>query len=444
MRPFASLRRKILGPILWWARDEEGDPLAQSARSRGRADARRAAADGRVFGLCTAVSTVAVPIVVGTTTGSLPTIARTLLTVAAVAVGYLLVPAAWAAVAALTAPVRQRDELRRRLLVSAEDDLPSVAHDFSAWLASVRASFPAEPKIPYTAVFAERGGSARSDYEIRKARHADASAEALRQALVAYHEQFRERVERVLGAEPQLAIGEPKALADLQAIADVLAERAESQQPVQFVSAGHAQQLRATLEHLQIRLGQQEELDFGDPAGGIKLYGRAFEAHFPQLLALVEEWNEAVRAVKAAHADYARALAAEADTLEIVPPTYERDAILRSLSERTRPSLHLALEDWSSEDVPVRGYDDGRVEFAGILTQVPKPVAPVHLEKLVAPLSELCTRARELPQVSTIAAAQDALTRLIQPFLDELRLELFVEGIRVAADCPVCERNAAA
>lgn len=444
MRPFAKLRQKILGPILWWARDQEADPLAQSAWSRGRADARRAAADGRVFGLCTAVSTVAVPIVVGTTTGSLPPIARTLLTVAAVAVGYLLVPAAWAAMATLTAPVRQRDELRTRLLVSAEDDLPSVARDFSAWLASVRASFPGEPSIPYTAVFEGRAGPARADYEIRKARHADACAEALRHALVAYHEQFRKRIEDVLGAESQMAIGEPKTLADLQAIADALSTRAASQQPVQFVSAGHAQQLLATLEHLQIRLGQQEQLDFGDPAGGIKLYGRAFEAHFPQLLARAEEWNEAVRALKAAHADYARALAAEADTLEIVPPTYDRDAILRALSERTPPSLHLALEEWPSEELPVRGYDDGRVEFAGILTRVPRPAAPVHLEKLVAPLIELGTRARELPQVSTVARAQDALTGLIQPFLDELRLELFVEGIRVAADCPVCERNAAA
>ena len=97
----------------------------------------------------------------------------------------------------------------------------------------------------------------------------------------------------------KLAIGEPKTLANLQAIANSLAARAESQQPVQFVSAGHAQQLRGTLEHLQIRLGQQEELDFGDPAGGIELYGRAFEAHFPQLLAHVEEWNAAVRAVSA-------------------------------------------------------------------------------------------------------------------------------------------------
>jgi hypothetical protein len=134
---------------------------------------------------------------------------------------------------------------------------------------------------------------------------------------------------------------------------------------------------------------------------------------------------------------------AKADELGIEPPTYDREVILRALSERTRPSLHLALEEWNP-DVPVRGYDDGRVEFAGVLTKVPKPVAPAHLEKLLGPLTELCMCARQLHEVERIARTQDGLTALIQPFLDELRLELFVDGIRVAADCPVCQRNATA
>jgi hypothetical protein len=46
-------------------------------------------------------------------------------------------------------------------------------------------------------VFEQRGAPARDDYEIRKARHADACAEALRHALLAYV-QFRERLIRVL------------------------------------------------------------------------------------------------------------------------------------------------------------------------------------------------------------------------------------------------------
>jgi hypothetical protein len=438
-----TVRRWVLAPILWWARDHEGDALDQSAWARGRADARRAAADGRLFGLCTAVLTVAVPIGVGTATGSLAAVPRALLTIVAVVVGYLLVPTGWAVVATITAPVRQRDELRARLTGISGGDLLALAHQFSAWLATVRASFPAEPSLPYAAVFEQRGGPARADYDIRKARHADACAEALRLARLAYHKQFREHVVRVLGPASPLAIDDPNTLDDLQAIGDALAGSG-GQQQVEFVPASHDQQLRATLKHLQIRRGQQAELDFGDPVGGIKLYGSAFAAHFPQLLARVQEWNEAVRAVTAARSDYASALAAEADKLQIEPPTYDRDTILAVLEELTRPSLHLALEDWSPEGVPVRGYDDGRVEFAGILTKVPPPVAPAHLQKLVAPLVQLCTRARELPQVTTIASTQDALTSLIQPFLDELRLELFVEGVRVASDCPVCQRNAGA
>jgi hypothetical protein len=265
-----ALRRRVLAPVLWWARDPDGDMLQQSAWSRGRADARRAAADGRVFGLCAAVSTVAVPIAVGTATDTVSAIPRASLTLAAVVVGYLLVPAAWAVVAALTAPVRQRDELRARLASTGEDDLHAFAHEFSAWLVSVRANFPAEPHLPYAAVFEQRGGPARADYDVRQARHADACAEALRQALLAYHQQFRDRVMRLLGAESSLSIGEPTTLDDLQAIADALAAGGNGRQQTQFVSAGHDQQLRAILEHLQVRLGQQTELDFGDPLGGIQ------------------------------------------------------------------------------------------------------------------------------------------------------------------------------
>lgn len=440
---FRSLRRRVLAPILWWARDQEGDALDQSAWSRGRADARRAAADGRVFGLCTAASTVAVPIVVGSGTGSLAVVPRALLTVAAVVVGYLLVPIVWAVLGTITAPVRQRDALRTRLEEFAAEAPDRLAGEFSGWLSGVRASFPAEPSFPHGAIFEQSGGPMRADLEIRRARYADACAEAIRGARVAYHERFRERVTHALGANLEQAIDEPKTLGDLQAIADALAGTGD-QRETEPVSASHEQQLRGTLEHLQIRLGQQEQLDFGDPVGSIHLYESAFAAHFPDLLARVQQWNDAVRAVKAAHGDYGAALAAAADALEIEPPTYDRDAILRALSERTRPSLHLALEELSTEAVPVRGYDDGRVEFAGVLTKVPKPIAPVHLQKLVAPLVELCARARALPEVQTIAAAQDTITGLIQPFYDELRLELFVEVIRVAPACPVCQRNTAA
>jgi hypothetical protein len=59
-RPLTALRRWVF-PIVWWARDQESDALDQSAWRRGMAYARQAAAHGRVFGLFTAVSTVALP-----------------------------------------------------------------------------------------------------------------------------------------------------------------------------------------------------------------------------------------------------------------------------------------------------------------------------------------------------------------------------------------------
>ncbi len=64
-----------------------------------------------------------------------------------------------------------------------------------------------------------------------------------------------------------------------------------------------------------------------------------------------------------------------------------------------------------------------------------------ELRSLVQPLIDLCTEARNLPDVQNIAQAQDELTAKIQPLADELKLYLARETIPVATSCPICQVN---
>jgi hypothetical protein len=103
----------LIRPVVWWAGEaEQQDPLRQTAWERGKADAIAAAKDGRRFGFVATVVTCAMPAAVGFATTHLPLGWQLLLIVLAAAVGYVLVPTAWAVAAAALAPVRQRNEAR--------------------------------------------------------------------------------------------------------------------------------------------------------------------------------------------------------------------------------------------------------------------------------------------------------------------------------------------
>jgi hypothetical protein len=116
MASLKKLRGLLLNPINWWAGNQKFKPAhEQSGWQRGKEDAIRAAKDGRLFGLATTVATVALPAAVGFATTKLSPGVQILCIVAAALAGYLLTPVVWWLGAAITAPMRQRNELRTAL-----------------------------------------------------------------------------------------------------------------------------------------------------------------------------------------------------------------------------------------------------------------------------------------------------------------------------------------
>jgi hypothetical protein len=94
----------------------ESKPVLEASRwEYGKAVARKAAKDGRAFGLASTVVTLALPTAVGFATTSLSVVWQVFLIVVTGAVGYLLVPAAWAACGSLGATSAKLAEALRQL-----------------------------------------------------------------------------------------------------------------------------------------------------------------------------------------------------------------------------------------------------------------------------------------------------------------------------------------
>jgi hypothetical protein len=207
----------------------------------------------------------------------------------------------------------------------------------------------------------------------------------------------------------------------------------------------HYDTLRGLLESCRLMIGRQVRFEFGDPPDGRPLIRDAFFAHFSELAHHVARWDEAVKRVEEARGAFASALEAAADAVGVNSSTYDRTSILERLQERTRPSLHLLLEEWPPGALPVKGSVDGSVEVAGIRTNVElagkELVSDHELRELVRPLRDLCDAARRLPEVKDVAKAQDDLNRLMPVFSDELKLHLVTETIAVEGACPICQRN---
>ena len=209
----------------------------------------------------------------------------------------------------------------------------------------------------------------------------------------------------------------------------------------------HYETLRGLLESCQLMIGRQVRCEFGDPPNGRQLHRDAFFAHFPELAEPVSKWDTAVTRVEKARENFATALERTADAAGVNPTTYARPSILQCLQERTRPSLHLMLEEWPQGDVPIKGSIDGSIEVAGIRTNVrladEELLGEEELRELVRPLIGLCDAARRLPEVTALAKAQDDLNQFMPAFSDEIKLHLVTEAIVVVEGCPICRRNLA-
>jgi hypothetical protein len=220
---------------LWWAKEaEESDAHEQTAWGYGKDRSIAAAKDGRAFGLAATVTTCAMPTVVGFATTHLPLEAQIALIVLAAAVGYVLVPVAWAVGNTLVAPYRQRDEARAQLR-ELRSDSPKLAREFSDWVTAKRAVLPQFGMRQQADLFAWGGMSEDTNARIRRdnEQRRDEIARVHATARGEYHERFRARVVDVLGDIPEAQ--EPQTIADLEKLSVRLARATGTPPPAKAV-----------------------------------------------------------------------------------------------------------------------------------------------------------------------------------------------------------------
>ena len=112
LRPnrLANNMSRLFAPLLWWVGTATSDPLEQSAWERGKATVGRG--HPMVIALAAALTTAAsTSLLVASQSAPI----RTVLSVVAWLLGWLLVPIIWAGLVALSAPVKQRDDARLRI-----------------------------------------------------------------------------------------------------------------------------------------------------------------------------------------------------------------------------------------------------------------------------------------------------------------------------------------
>lgn len=144
----------------------------------------------------------------------------------------------------LSAPVRQRNELRRAIRdreCLKDDEGNELMRRYSAWVQATRASLPEFPQYQGP-MFMDRGARERRnvDHDAAVTRYREAKDEVERKARREYHDHFREPLLQLLD-DPHIEIADnPRTIDDLEEIEQVavrhLAETSQEPPPVEAVS----------------------------------------------------------------------------------------------------------------------------------------------------------------------------------------------------------------
>jgi hypothetical protein len=217
------------------------------------------------------------------------------------------------------------------------------------------------------------------------------------------------------------------------------------QEPVGFA---HREDLEARMDLLRMAVELEGACEFGDPPGRGEERREAFMAHFRELKAPLEEWNERVDGVRAAPAAvwgwYERA----ARKRGVSEPPFAVGALIDRLAiltaERSRQGeldvpRELQIERFRDR---VSGVERVSLHMEGQnvarLPSEPSATIDQRAEAAEATLQKLFDDAQRSNEAQDVANARDALVALKQPLLERLAIHASVDDILFAPDCPVC------
>jgi hypothetical protein len=144
----------------------------------------------------------------------------------------------------LTAPVRQRNEMRKAIRDQGRpgDERHGLVRRYSTWVQATRANLPEFPRLQGPLLFFNRDAQEKrqADHAAAMLRYREATDEVERKARREYHDQFREPLLQLLGNQRVEIADNPRTIEDLEEIERMvvrcLAEAHQEAPPEEAVS----------------------------------------------------------------------------------------------------------------------------------------------------------------------------------------------------------------
>ena len=127
----------------------------------------------------------------------------------------------------LSAPIRQRNELRKAVATESDTDPAAVLRQYSAWVQAVRAALPEYPEHHGPLILMDQGAHDQraAAHAAALQRYSEAKDEVQRKARWEYHQRFREPLARILGEGQVESAENPQTVQELEDVEQELVRR---------------------------------------------------------------------------------------------------------------------------------------------------------------------------------------------------------------------------
>jgi hypothetical protein len=216
------------------------------------------------------------------------------------------------------------------------------------------------------------------------------------------------------------------------------------------VGSAHREDLESRMDLLRMAVELEAPCEYGDPQGAGAERRQAFMAHFRELQAPLEEWNERIERVRAAPATLWSWFERAARKRGVSEPPFALGALIDRLAIlTTERSRHGELD--VAHPLQVERFRDRvsgverlslHVEGQNVARLPAEPAATIEQRATAAEkvLQKLFDDAQRSNQAREVASARDALLDLKQPLLERLAIHASVDEILFEPDCAACRR----
>ena len=214
------------------------------------------------------------------------------------------------------------------------------------------------------------------------------------------------------------------------------------------IGSEHREDLETLLDILRMSIELEDRCGYGDPPSGEQRNRAAVLAHFPELEALLGEWDARVERVQAAPGALWGWFERSASRRGIGEPPFVVGALIDRLAlltvERARSGQLDVAHDLTLQHFNDRLAGGERVSLyvegqnVAQLPGDPQATLPRRIDTVHELIQQLFDDAQSSAQAVAIGSARDALMDIKLPLLDHVAQEAASDSLHVAAGCPFC------